>query len=67
MSVLLVSSECPTCHKVDEFEVDQIGYNRWKHGAHIQEALSDLSVDRREQLMSGICPSCWDVAFPPEV
>lgn len=66
MGMVLVGVECPSCRKTDEFEVDERGYNRWRSGTHIQNAFPDLNVDRREQLMSGICPPCWDAEFPSE-
>ena len=30
---------------------------------HIQDALSFLSADDREILISGICPKCWNEMF----
>lgn len=43
--------------------VSTVGLRAWLEGEYIQVALSDVSVDDREFLKSGISPAGWDKAF----
>jgi hypothetical protein len=61
-----VTTTCTFCGKSETFEVSDEGYRRWKAGAFIQDALPELSADRREQLISGTDPECWDRMFKEE-
>lgn len=59
-----VSIRCPFCGQTQELHMtaDQYArYCKWaaKRGP-IQDILPDLTADQREQLMTGICPTCWD-------
>ena len=58
-----VSTTCPICGEHEHVIVPLDGYLAWNKGALIQDALPTLSADEREQLMTGICPSCWDTSF----
>ena len=40
--------------------VNSAGWDTWKRGGLIQQALPDLSVDDRETLISQTCAECWD-------
>jgi hypothetical protein len=62
----LVSTTCPICNEYDEVVVPLDGYLAWNKGALIQDAMPTVSVDVREQLMTGICPSCWEINFGEE-
>lgn len=55
-----VTTRCPFCTKETVINVNADGWHAWREGAFIQNALPELSVDMREQLISGTCPSCWD-------
>ena len=58
---------CPICGEIQQVEVDDDAYEKWKAGACIQDtALGLLSEDEREALISGICPECWDDAMQEE-
>ena len=58
-----ITTKCPNCGEKDSFEVSDEGYRKWKDGAFIQDALKELSPDRREQLITGIDGRCWDRMF----
>lgn len=39
------------------------GFDRWRAGTAIQDALPDLSAEDREKLMSGLDQDAWDRAM----
>ena len=58
--------QCPLCKKFTTLELPFEGFLEWKAGTNIQEAMPEVPAEVREQLISGICPSCWDIMFPEE-
>lgn len=57
---------CVNCKKTHHITVPVEGYEAWRTGkALIQNALPELSADKRELLLSGFCPQCWDHMFTP--
>jgi len=70
MSDKLVTIEtmpCPDCGKEGKVEnVSENGYKRWRAGDFIQNALPELSPEKREQMMTGMHPECWNRMFPPD-
>lgn len=65
-----VSIRCPFCGQTQELRMTADQYERyckWKRGKGcIQNMLPDISASKREQLMTGICPTCWDSLFCEE-
>lgn len=61
--MLNIKRKCAVCGKEREIKVPKEGYERWKAGLYIQEALPTLSDDDREFLMSDICSECFDNLF----
>lgn len=61
--IITIETCCPICRKTSTIEVPVDGYVLWRFGAPIQDAFPNLSADVREQLVSGICPACWDEMF----
>lgn len=54
---------CPMCgcaHYVEACEDDVIA---WQEGALIQDVMPYLSPMEREQLISGLCPTCQEKFF----
>ena len=51
---------CFHCKEFGEVSVDADGYYKWLGGYLIQNALPGLSLEVREQLISGTHPECWD-------
>ena len=37
---------------------------KYINGAHAQSAFPDISIELREQIISGTHPKCWDEMFP---
>lgn len=58
-----VSGNCRITGKPHSVTVPLDGYNQWKAGALIQNALPRTSRDDREWLMSGISPEGWEKEF----
>ena len=54
---------CRHCGEEHTMEVSQEGFQKWNEGELIQNALSELSADEREILISGICGKCYDTMF----
>tara|TARA_R100001369_G_scaffold35994_4_gene61337 strand:- start:1825 stop:2016 length:192 start_codon:yes stop_codon:yes gene_type:complete len=44
-----------------DLNITQDQLNLWKGGAVIQNAMSNLSVDEREFIMTGITPEEWSL------
>ena len=58
---------CPFCGETSFVTVPMEGLFAWKSGEmNIQRALPDVPASIREQLISGICPDCWEKAFGEE-
>lgn len=67
MTTLVVpTAKCVHCGEAGSITVDAKGYEEWKAGAFIQNALPELSADEREQLLTGTHGSCFDIMFPEE-
>ena len=58
-----VQIECPFCGNLHSVSVDADGFNAWADGAPIQDALPNLSVTEREQIISCLCPDCQKDIF----
>lgn len=54
---------CIHCQETYTIYLPADDYRSWKNGAHIQNVFSYLSTDKREMLISGTHPSCFDIMF----
>lgn len=63
MKLITIAQECPKCGVLQEVHAEPGDIERWQGGELIQNALSYLSVQERETLISGFCPTCWDDLF----
>jgi len=61
-----VQTTCPDCKRERSVSVPRDGYDRWQRGEYIQRALSGLTDDDRERLLTGICPDCFEQLFGNE-
>jgi hypothetical protein len=55
-----ISIRCIICGNTSDLIVNEKGYDRWKSGELIQNALPELSNDERELLISKCCEKCFD-------
>lgn len=57
---LNIKTRCPLCNKTAHVKAPPKGYTDWfAGGAHIQDALPELTAVEREQLITGTCGPCW--------
>lgn len=61
-----IKVKCMFCKEEHIIEAPVGGYDAWRNGKPIQDALPTLSADDRELLISGICGKCYDKVFPEE-
>ena len=66
MEKIKVTRQCRHCRQIKILEVSQEGWEMYLSGAHIQDALPELSDDDRELIVSGICGPCFDKMFSEE-
>ena len=64
MKIYVKPVVCRMCGEIHPIEVDLEGYQQWKAGALIQNALPTLSAGERELLISKTCDDCWNKIFP---
>jgi hypothetical protein len=57
---------CPECGRQDVFDVTDFEIEKYRNGAHIQNAFPNLTADQREQLITGLDKECWDKVMGPE-
>lgn len=58
-----IDTECPMCGSTKVIKVAFDDYNRWQHGALIQDAFPYLDNADRERIKTGICNDCWNKMF----
>lgn len=64
--VTVLETLCPECRQTTRHELDTVAFRRWQGGEFVQNAFPTMSVDKREQLVSGMCGGCWDALFAEE-
>ncbi len=62
-TVLVTTKPCPFCNRESTLHVPIDGFRAWRAGALIQNALPDMSLAQREQLISGTHALCFERAF----
>lgn len=66
---ITIKTTCGFCQEEKSITVSESGYNLWKQGTLIQDALPELTTEERELLMTNTCGHCWKQIFdcePPE-
>lgn len=58
--VMVRTPICFHCKELGQVLVDADGYRKWSAGYLIQDAFPGLSLEVREQLISGTHPECWN-------
>lgn len=54
---------CSFCHTIHSIDVPIEGYERWREGELIQNAMPELDFYEREALISGLCFECQKKIF----
>lgn len=55
--------KCTICGKQDRILLEKDKFDRWQNGEMIQKVWPDMRADKREVLISGTHPKCWDELF----
>jgi hypothetical protein len=58
--LLQITGVCPRCSKLWKLCISEQSTERWKSGELLQDVLPNLSDDKREQLINGICNGCFN-------
>lgn len=58
-NAVTVQLRCRLCQRERSLTLPLDGFRRFKCGVLAQTALPDVSAEDREQLISGVCPTCW--------
>ena len=66
MNQATVIVHCPPCFHCGqraEVQVLAADWEKYKAGAHAQQAFPEMPPAQREMLISGTHPACWDILF----
>jgi hypothetical protein len=63
MGKVRVQTQCPRCRRQEVTEYPLEGYQAWKAGQLLQDAMPTVSAENREKLITGFCSPCWDRMF----
>ena len=59
-NIVVYTRKCFHCSQTGFVVVKSDDLDKYSDGALIQEAFPEMPMDRREQIISGIHPECWD-------
>lgn len=65
-TVAHVTRPCMMCGETSVLILDAAARDRWIAGELVQRAFPEFSSDRRELLISGTHPACWDAMMRGE-
>lgn len=57
------TKKCQFCGKTGEVEVNEVQWQRYMSGMHIQDAFPGMPAGERELLITGTHSDCWDALF----
>lgn len=57
---MYMTPRCGMCGEEGVVVVPYVGFLEWHFGKLIQDALPDLDLPTREQMISGLHPKCWN-------
>jgi hypothetical protein len=60
---MIIKVVCFCCRSIVQLDVNEEGFNKWKNGELIQNALPELTQAQRELLISNMCETCWNRTF----
>lgn len=58
-----LTKPCIGCEETSIVMVDESALRSWQAGTLAQVAFPEMSADKRELLISGTHPACWDAMF----
>lgn len=64
ITVTVITKPCPVCHLTDSVDMTADQFQRLSVGVeYVQDIFPDMPSDRRELLISGTHPKCWEELF----
>lgn len=54
---------CVMCKDEHVIHITEEQYTAWQLGKYIQDAMPEIDAGKRELLISGTCPKCWEKLF----
>jgi hypothetical protein len=66
IQILYIKTQCPFCHKITSISVPADKWKAFQYGALVQVAFPDMKPEEREQILTGICPDCWNSVVKSE-
>ncbi len=65
MSLLetIQTRKCIVCNEATVMDVSADKLARWRAGEHVQNVWPEWSPDKRELMITGTHPKCWDEMF----
>lgn len=63
MKRMYVTPNCPVCKESSVVPVKADALEAWNNGMYVQDAFPDFDAGKRELLMTGTHPECWDSLF----
>ena len=65
MSLLetITTRQCIMCGESTTMDVNAVKLRRWRDGEHVQNVWPEWSPDKRELMITGTHPNCWDTMF----
>lgn len=59
-----IDVKCPSCKREKRLKVSAAGFEKYRSGRYnVQDCFPELDTSKRELLISGICPDCWNEMF----
>ena len=59
----IATRQCIVCGESTTMDVNRVKLRRWRAGEHVQNVWPDWSAAKRELMITGTHPKCWDVMF----
>ena len=63
MTMTTIRIDCPFCGREHSVDVEWKAWEAYCNGAFAQTAFPTLSATEREQIISGLCPTCQQAVF----
>ncbi len=61
--VTITTRPCIVCGDPSVLDVSQDKLAEWKAGGHVQNVWPEWSADKRELMITGTHPKCWETMF----
>ena len=61
--VTYITPDCPFCHLNEHFKLPAADVAKLQAGEPVQDVFPDRPRSEREQIRTGIHPSCWEEEF----